>query len=166
MKTLILIRHAHRDYSDRTHDNGLSKKGREQAKLLQQFFKKRMQQDFKGIKPVLLSSPKLRCLETLVPIAKSTKIKVEEDARLIEALSHEDSRAFQDRVRIFLDDWMRSGAALTIACSHGDWIPMAFSVLFEMQVDVRKASWTELTYARHRPELSWLVQSLSSLGKK
>src|SRR4051794_36350749 len=65
--TLVIIRHAHRNKAFGAEaDNGLSAKGRRQARAAARFFKKR----FKGRKPNIFSSPKRRCRETLEPIAK------------------------------------------------------------------------------------------------
>lgn len=65
----ILIRHAHRDTADRAQDNGLSKKGREQAKRLRKYFEERFPEGEGDL--VLVTSPKKRCVETIEPIAES-----------------------------------------------------------------------------------------------
>src|SRR5262245_33981006 len=69
-KTLILIRHGHRDNSRRELDNGLTEKGQSQAKNIRRFFAERFSGDEIGKGLWLVSSPKVRCMETLQPTAK------------------------------------------------------------------------------------------------
>ncbi len=60
----------------------------------------------------LVSSPYLRCTQTLGPLARALALEVEVDSRLAEGAGDVD-----------WFDWVR-GSAL-VACSHGDVIPYA-----------------------------------------
>jgi broad specificity phosphatase PhoE len=151
---LILIRHAHRDTSDRESDNGLSEKGWEQAYELAKHFAK----EFKDRKPRLLSSGKRRCVETLEPISKVTGVKVEIDPLLMEQEHEERSARFQARIERFLEIWKESKEELTVACSHGDWIPAALRELTGEEVDLKKGAWAELVRQGSKVKLRELIQ--------
>ena len=94
-KTLVLIRHAHRDVpSDRTKDNGLSERGQEQIKKLLKFYKSR----FELLPALLLSSPKKRCIETVSGIAKELQTKLGVDAHLDEQGTQETAALMSARI--------------------------------------------------------------------
>jgi 8-oxo-dGTP diphosphatase len=107
--TSVLLRHA--SAGDREHWDGpdhlrpLDKRGRRQAaelvELLQHFGLRR-----------IVSSPYVRCVETVVPLAAAIGVRVEEDERLSEGA---DSGA---------DELLREDGVL--ACTHGD---IAYDVL-------------------------------------
>jgi 8-oxo-(d)GTP phosphatase len=132
-KTLVLIRHAHRDTSEAAADNGLSPKGRAQAEALPALYKKRLKEEA----ALLLSSPKRRCLETLAPLAESLGAKVRKDPRLLEG----DGGDLEG----FLSWWKEEAPARVVACSHGDWIPYFLHLAAGALMPVRKGSWTELS---------------------
>ncbi len=142
-KTLILIRHAHRDSSDPSLDNGLSEKGRDQVERLVEFLHRFLHRDLKreleDAKPVFLSSPKKRCRETLGPVAAREHREIEVDPRLSEVSPIESAHDFEERVSGFIDDWKYDGAPLTIACSHGDWIPVLVQRLTGARIGIRKS---------------------------
>ncbi len=66
---VLLYRHAHRDLTDRSEDNGLSAKGIRQREELTRDFLGRW--GTRGLRWKILSSPKLRCQETVEDIAAS-----------------------------------------------------------------------------------------------
>src|SRR4029079_6552406 len=88
-KTLVLCRHGHRDNTKRELDNGLTDKGREQAKSIKRFFSERFSDEDlkKGV--WFVSSPKLRCIETLQPTAKGLDRPVDAHPDLDEQSSRE-----------------------------------------------------------------------------
>jgi len=105
MTRLFLVRHAHRDTSNREDDNGLSDKGRDQAKTLVSLFQKKIDPKGgkkSGSKIVLLSSPKKRCIETLTPFSKKMDVTITIDPNLDEQRSGESSGQFEKRVASFL----------------------------------------------------------------
>jgi len=154
VKTLILIRHAHRNMDDPSRDNGLSDKGQEQVKKLVKFARNRLE----GTKPVFLCSPKKRCQETLGPVAKDLGFKFEIDERLTEHGISENSALYQARIDEFLDFWKYECPEVTVICSHGDWIPVAIQKLTGAKVGIKKSGWCEIESVGVENFLAWLVQ--------
>ena len=148
-KTLIVIRHAHRDKKEgRELDNGLSAKGRKQARQALAFFKKR----FKGVRGQLFSSPKKRCVETLAPIARYARTKVTVDPEL------DEGGNLEGKAQRFLQRWHDSPAELTVISSHGDWIPVFTEIALGTSIDISKGGWLELVRDGEDLRLTWLVQ--------
>jgi len=156
--TLLILRHAHRSLSHPGLDNGLSSKGREQARLILKLFK-----SFFGRPPKarLLSSPKKRCLETLRPIAKHTGLRTETDDRLVEQRPAETQSQFEDRVRRFVNEQRKAASTLTVVCSHGDWVPVALRLATGGRMRLKKGGWAQVEFEKGTaPRLSWLLQKL------
>lgn len=111
--TLLLVRHAHAGersaWTDDDRLRPLSDRGLRQASDIAA--------RFAHLGPVrLLSSPALRCTQTLEPLAAEVGGTVEADDRLFEGLRDRDLDALLDDVRRRPDD--------TVAwCTHGDIIP-------------------------------------------
>jgi 8-oxo-dGTP diphosphatase len=145
-KRLILIRHAHRDTEDHYLDNGLSEKGHAQVKRVVRFSRDRKLEG-----AVFLSSPKIRCLETIAPVAEAFESKVMIEPALGEGASMSDLTAF-------LDQWKYSGAEVTVVCSHGDVIPMIVDQLTGGLISIKKAGWCEVELVGRDSYLTWLVQ--------
>ena len=139
MKTLIFIRHAHRDKIHGEPDNGLSKKGWLQAADTANALQRRAAQ-WEGQQPKLLTSPKLRCMETADALASVMKIKAVIDDDLDEAAPKESSSDFVGRIKDFLARWKRSPVTVTMVCSHGDWIPEAIRILTGKECDIKKGA--------------------------
>jgi broad specificity phosphatase PhoE len=158
-KTLVFIRHAHRDTAVRTNDNGLDQKGRDQAKSLRRFFFERFSE--KDIKAGLwlVSSPKLRCQETLQPIAKELQRAIDIHPSLDEQNGKESAAQFSGRVSGFLKEWRENASPLTLVCSHGDWLPVASQLLTQGVYVCKKGSWHELVLSESGLELVWSVPS-------
>ena len=115
----LLVRHAHRDVLDRDLDNGLSEKGIRQADRIVQY----LHDEHASRKPKqVLTSPKLRCVQTAKRIADAFKIEAEEWELLEERRPQESSRAFDQRMDELAEHikTMDSGSVLV---SHGDVIP-------------------------------------------
>jgi 8-oxo-(d)GTP phosphatase len=156
---LIIIRHAHRNKPlGRKADNGLSKKGRKQAKAIAHFFTSR----FKDTKPLILSSPKVRCVETVAPLAKAIDAEIIAESSLLEQgddSKEESLPQFKDRVEKFVKRQLASKSKIVILCSHGDWIPEALHLLTDNDLALDKGGWAEFEVERQHARLIWLLQS-------
>lgn len=136
-KTFILVRHAHRDTDNgRDRDNGLSGKGRDQAKAFRDDVLDLM---VKGT--VLLSSPKKRCVETLEPLAKKAGLPIEVDKLLDEQDHGESYGALERRIELFVGWVSASEHPVIVACSHGDWIPLFCETAASLPRDFKKGEW-------------------------
>lgn len=164
-KTLVLIRHGHRDNSRREIDNGLDDKGRDQAKNIKRFFMERFStEDFKnGL--WFVSSPKLRCVETILPTAKGLERNVDSHPDLDEQSGREGSAGLEMRVQRFLQEWTNSKITFTVACSHGDWLPLATYHLLGVTHDFKKGGWLEVEWSSGRAYLKWCVPTLKPFYK-
>lgn len=145
-RRLILIRHGHRDTSQRSDDNGLTEKGQRQAAHLLRFFDLRLAEDPELSKVALLSSPKKRCLETLAPIAERLKKFTDVRSELDEQRPGERMESVDARIHKFIQTWTAKGADWTIVGSHGDIIPMMAFHLLGCSIDVKKGSWLEIEW--------------------
>lgn len=141
-KKLIFIRHAHRDVFDRSSDNGLSEKGNRQSLLI----KEQLSLKYSLNQCVIYSSPKLRCIQTLTPLADSLNKEIHIHKLLNEKQSFESEPEFKKRIQTFLDEWKKSNNALTLACSHGDWLPFAVFQLTSTYADFEKGEWVEIIF--------------------
>lgn len=130
--TIYLVRHAkagsRKNWDDDDMQRPLVKSGREQAQLLVQTFA-----DVEVRR--LISSPFVRCQQTLQPLAEARDLIVEIDVRLAENTS-----------RGIVAELVGSVNEGTVLCSHGDVIPDVLG-LFERQgmtllswCDTRKAA--------------------------
>jgi phosphohistidine phosphatase SixA len=142
----VLLRHAHRDTSNRAADNGLSAKGKDQRRLLLEHFKSHFG---KSKKVVLFSSPKKRCVETIQPIAEYLKADVVLSDLLMEGGARGE---LLKRARRFFATPFK--ADIVVICSHGDWLPVALHELCGATADLKKGSWAEV----HDGKLQSLLQ--------
>ncbi|MBI3534635.1 MAG: histidine phosphatase family protein [Deltaproteobacteria bacterium] len=157
-KVLILVRHAHRDTSlGREKDNGLSKKGGKQAKLLQKYLK---EINFYDNKPVLISSPSKRCVETLEPLARSLKTKIQPNLYLSEGGN------LEEKANLFIQWWLEHAMPFTILCSHGDWIPVFLKITTGATIELEKAGIVELHLIGRSVQLVWVLQKLMLIGHR
>lgn len=155
---LIFIRHAHRDTSDRSQDNGISDKGREQVKGLEKFVRARRKRDEDFVQDgvLWLSSPKQRCIETLAPLAdRLSGAKVEVDSRLDEMSGGESEEEFRHRIMEFIKDVGASENQWVFLSSHGDWLPLALEYVGGASLAMKKGSWVEYNMLGLRGELIW-----------
>lgn len=155
MKTLIFVRHAHRDTSKgRELNNGLSAKGIKQREKLTSHYLRY----FKNIKPVLYSSPSKRCIETLENISNETKSKTKILDDLSELQMEESSSHFRTRIEHLIDKCLLEKAPVVICCSHGDWIPEACDLLCGLSIDLSKSGWVEFDVKHKSVTLKNLIQ--------
>jgi broad specificity phosphatase PhoE len=151
-KILIFIRHAHRDKkTGRDQDNGLSATGKKQAQGLTKYFEKA----YPKAKPVVLSSPKRRCVETVEPIARKFDVTIQLSFIL------DEGGKIEQKVKSFDRWWKDQAPDLTIVCSHGDWLPAALKRLTGVRADMAKGGWAEIHYNQGKPVLVNLVGDLS-----
>lgn len=130
--TIYLVRHAKAGKRSEWHDEDdlrpLSDTGWKQAELLAESLHK-----LKVTK--LISSPATRCFQTLEPLAKKAKLRVEIDKRLYEHGDVADMLEIAEEVE-----------DSTVLSSHGDMIPELIKMLerrgmkIESKPDWRKAS--------------------------
>lgn len=153
MKTLVFIRHAHRDTAVRSRDNGLSDKGKNQAKALKKYFVSRFDHPESLW---LVSSPKKRCQETLGPIAGVGPYEIDVHPDLDEQGSGESSQKLEERVQHFLNEWRQAPQEITLVCSHGDWLPIAVSQLLGIRCDFKKGGWLEIEWDGSA-QLKWFI---------
>lgn len=132
MSYLYLVRHAkageRRTWTGDDRDRPLSNKGWKQSHRVGDRLAEHEPQ-------LLLSSPYVRCIQTLEPLAERTRLTVEIDKRLCE---HEPVEPLLDLIA--------DAPARTVLCSHGDLIPAAIDQLrragaeIQTPTDWRKAS--------------------------
>lgn len=156
-KTLIILRHAHRDKSEGSSaDNGLSAKGKKQAKAAAEFFKSRFGQT-PDLKPLLFSSPKKRCRETLEPLARKLEAEIEILPFLNEAHT---ANQLDQNISEFRYFWDHRNEPLIVICSHGDWIPRYLETVVGNPIVLSKGGWAQVErdeWNQH-PQLTWLIQ--------
>ncbi len=115
MTHLYLVRHAkageRRLWTGDDIDRPLSKKGCKQAELLARRLAK-------SDPELLISSPYVRCVQTLEPLAKRLDLTVRIEQRLCE-----------DEPAAPVLDLLAEVSANTILCSHGDIIPATLQAL-------------------------------------
>lgn len=154
--SLFLIRHAHRVAVDPTSDNGLSEKGLVQAQKLAREIQSAL--SIQGPPPTtrILSSPKVRCIETLEPLCQLLGVPLELSNECIEQQRTEETKQFEMRVETYLTQLVsdltgqftaqlkgRASKDLVI-CSHGDWLPVATKFLLGRAVEFKNAQWVEI----------------------
>jgi 8-oxo-dGTP diphosphatase len=125
--TILLVRHARAGRRDRWVGDDrlrpLSKKGRAQAKALPALLLPLI-----GDAPArLLSSPWVRCMETLEPLAAALGTAVDADDTLAEGMGAKAVDA--------LDGWARG--ATTVLCTHGDVIEAVLASVEERGVRLK-----------------------------
>lgn len=141
-KRILVIRHAHRDVpDDRSIDNGLNGRGLEEARRF-----KRFMVEGKHDGPwLVLSSPKKRCVQTILPFAKQAGFKVFVSFLLDEQASDESSLGFEKRVSRFAEWMTKRDDRQVILCSHGDWIPLFLQKTTGHWKELKKGEWIEIS---------------------
>ncbi len=152
-KTLVIVRHAHRDTRHHLLDNGLTPKGREQAKKILKFYKTR----FSLEKPWLLTSPKIRCVQTISPLALWLDISLVKDQRLLDLRESKSGHKKSVRVQHFLHWWEEKAPALTLVCSHGNWIEEVLLTLSGKPLALKKGGWAEFVVEGKTKSLTWFI---------
>ncbi len=115
---LYVVRHAHAGsrsaWEGRDHDRPLTRRGHKQAAAIADQLA-----DVDVLR--LVSSPAVRCVQSLAALGDRLRLKVEEDDRLLEGASGAEALALADELRD------TDGAA--VVCSHGDVIPEMLRLL-------------------------------------
>jgi phosphohistidine phosphatase SixA len=171
-RKLIIVRHAHRNkLRGGEADNGLSAKGKAQARALAKFYIRIIgkQRPAGKQEPVIFSSAKRRCIETVEPLAKKQKTPIETLDSLNEAINGSELR---EKARVFHSFWTNRKEPLTLICAHGDWITAYLKLLFALELDLEKGGWIEIESREPKasnapksayPQLRWIVQNPSLL---
>lgn len=150
---LLMIRHAHRDVSLRSLDNGLSEKGlKQRAKLTEEFFTHFPQESNSQKWNNLLSSPKIRCQETLYGLEAELNSPIVIDEALNEQQATESYEAFQNRISNFIQRLKKAGGNYVL-CSHGDWLPEFHQQIFHQDLHFRKAE--AILYSHDKAVGTW-----------
>lgn len=147
-KTLLVIRHAHRNKNLTSSDNGLSEKGEKQAKNLSKYF----ENSFTPKNFRFLSSPKKRCLETIEPLAKTGKREI----KIIPML--DEGGNIEAKTKAFLDWYRKSKRPFLAICSHGDWIPLFLEKATGIPVALNKGAMAELILEDEKFQLRQVIQ--------
>jgi len=93
----------------------------------------------------LLSSPKIRCVETLQPLARKLELPIQIDPLLAEQFN-ESTEAFQARVLMFWNAWLKTQHPITVISTHGDWIPLFFKIIFGEVLSLKKGDSMRLSF--------------------
>jgi broad specificity phosphatase PhoE len=117
---LYVVRHSHAgsrsNWSGDDRLRPLSKKGRRQAaSLATRLADIRSDTGDGGRVTRLISSPSVRCVETLEPLAEQLSLPIEEDSRLAEGSNGDAALALAQE--------LQQAGTVTVLCSHGDVIP-------------------------------------------
>jgi 8-oxo-dGTP diphosphatase len=109
-------------------DRPISKSGRRQADALA---RRLAGEDVSA----LIASPSVRCVQSLEPLAELAGLKVEEDDRLAEGSSIEESMAV-----------VRDAPDRAVLCSHGDVIPDLIAALVRRGMELtNEPDWRKAT---------------------
>ncbi len=148
-KTLIIIRHAHRSKEPgREIDNGLSEKGQLQSLRVYKYF----QEQFSDADPVIASSPKKRCIETMLPFVNKDQSKI----KTLTCLDEGDP--LELKIDQFIQWWNDVRSELTIICSHGDWIPLCIEHLINERIKLKKGGYARFQSNSEKIKLVEIIQ--------
>jgi broad specificity phosphatase PhoE len=128
--TILLVRHARAGRRERWKGDDrlrpLSKKGRLQAQGVPDLLAPWLT----GRRPRLVSSPWVRCIQTLEPVAAAVGVAVVEDEALGEGMG---PKAVDG-----IGDW--SGEGVVVLCTHGDVIACVLSALASSGADLGRSA--------------------------
>lgn len=110
-----------------------------------------------------MTSPALRCVETLEPITQKMKRKLQVVEFLHEQREGESVKQFERRVGFFVKSWHRSSAAATIVCSHSDWVTAALHAFLGIELAIDKGGLCELAEDGKQVVLRTLIQDFDNL---
>lgn len=150
---MIVVRHGHRDKGGGGEaDNGLSAQGRKHAERIRARFGKK----FPGEKAALISSPKLRCRETLLPLAESLGVTIQNSAYL------DEGGDLPVKCQEFFEAFSRGRDSLVVICTHGDWIPEFLEQAVGSPIELDKGAWAQFEgrAGERYPQLRWLLQKV------
>ncbi len=92
---------------------------------------------------VFESSPKLRCIETLEPMAGE---RLQISPLLDEQGPFESVKSLESRIESYIENFKASSERNIIACSHGDWIPQFVLKISGLATELGKSGWLEIEY--------------------
>jgi broad specificity phosphatase PhoE len=120
----FLFRHAEKELGQNfisRNNPGLSPAGHKQAQSIVKLFTELEKQDPLTRPEVIISSPKIRAVQTLTPLAEKFGIKIQLSEELFERHSTENAQEFLTRVKNFIE-WLPSLNKTTCIVTHFDWI--------------------------------------------
>ena len=92
----------------------------------------------------------------MAPIATIGNYEIDVNPDLDEQANNEQLAKFEQRVQHFLKEWLQMPHEITLACSHGDWLPMAVFHLLGVRCDFKKGAWLELEWDGSA-QLKWFI---------
>lgn len=113
---MFLFRHADKK-NELSTDPELNPTGHVKAKMLSQW----VSQGTLSKPSTLWSSPKKRAIQTLLPLAKSLQMSLQESKLLLESQAGESELHLQTRIETFLEKIALQKEKLHFVCSHYDW---------------------------------------------
>jgi hypothetical protein len=119
------------------------------------------------IDPIAARADEWRAQVALIDLTRLARISlplsVEEEPLLLEG-GDGTPPGLDQKIDLFFADWVHRKDPLTVACSHGDWIPEFLARYATIQTDVKKGAWAELdwdpTFSETRLTLRALHQRL------
>ncbi len=90
-----------------------------------------------------------------MPLASDLKLEFSVNSLLDEQLPQESRAVFESRIRDYLKTWLENHSSLSIACSHGDWIPAALKETTGLHLELGKSGWIILAY---HPTTGWSIE--------
>ena len=154
-KVLVVVRHAHRTQGGVDSDNGLSKKGQKQAEQIYKYYRA----SFGKRKPVIFTSPKKRCVETIQKIAKKFSIEP------IQSDILDEGGDLGKKAILFMSQWSKSRDLFTLICSHGDFIPLLLEKMIGARIQLDKGGLAEIEMNQERPDLRYIIQNFDFIYK-
>lgn len=153
---IFLFRHAHRNVFNPLDDNGLSEKGLKQVNILTEV----LSSQYELKTAVFYSSPRLRCQQTLQPLAQKLSLSLHEEPLLDEAAKQKIP--LHERVLTFVNQIKKTPEQTFVICSHGDWIPVFFSVTMGSELHLRKSGLAIIELIDGEFKLEKLIQDWNS----
>ncbi len=143
---VFLLRHGHRHVIYERDDNGLSERGNQQVSELSQYLLPLCEHN----SPLLVCSPKLRCLETVAPLAQLLNVEVRVSQFIDEQNGNESQFDFESRVKNYVSDICHALPDTLIICSHGDVLPLILHNLTRQTMLFRPAGLVRLAQSGSR----------------
>ena len=146
MSRLYLVRHAHAgdrlEWSGPDDQRPLSEKGWRQARALVPLL---ADEAFDAV----ASSPSLRCVQSVEPLAGARGLAIEQDSRLLEGNDPHDTFSWLNG---------RLASQSLVACTHGDIVPAVLNLAAQAGADLpEEPRWPKgSTWVLERGERGWL----------
>lgn len=144
----MILRHAHRNkLPNAAADNGLSQIGKKQALAIETHFRKIFPS---SVRVLFASSPKLRCVETIQPLADGFPIEIWKDL--------DEGGGLLSKAKALFDSLKQVDAEVVVICSHGDVIPVVGEVICGIPLSLEKGGWARLDNTGKKWKVTELIQ--------